>query len=354
MLPLGRRPPARARLGEDRPGYVGQMTRASIALGGLVLVVAVVACAVLISGAASDDRVADGVRVAGVDVGGLEQDAARARVGRELDAVVRRPVKVTYASKRFVLRPDRAGVHVDAAATVDAALDHDGAGSIAPRVAYPRGRIDAFAGRVAKRIDLRARDADIDVRDGKLSRTRARNGARVKRPQFVAALVRAMSSPRAADRAVKVPVTVIERPDRTLVDLAKRYPTVIGIDRDAKVLRLYENLRLKRRYKIAVGQQGLESSAGRYKIEEKIVNPPWHAPDKAWAGELAGQTIPPNDPRNPLEARWMGYHDGEGIHGTKDIASLGTQASHGCIRMSPKAVRALFRKVKVGTPVFMQ
>ena len=25
---------------------------------------------------------------------------------------------------------------------------------------------------------------------------------------------------------------------------------------------------------IAVGQQGLESSAGRYEIEEKIVNPP--------------------------------------------------------------------------------
>jgi len=50
----------------------------------------------------------------------------------------------------------------------------------------------------------------------------------------------------------------------------------------------------------------------------------------------------------------MGYHDGEGIHGTKDLASLGTQASHGCIRMSPTAVKALFKEVKVGTPVFLQ
>ena len=71
------------------------------------------------------------------------------------------------------------------------------------------------------------------------------------------------------------------------------------------------------------------------KIQETIVNPPWHAPDKAWGRCAAGQTIPPDDPRNPLVARWMGYHDGEGIHGTKDIDSLGTQASHGCIRMSP-------------------
>ena len=146
----------------------------------------------------------------------------------------------------------------------------------------------------------------------------------------------------------------MERADRTLVDLAKRYPTVIGIDRDAKVLRLYVNLRLTRRFKIAVGQQGLESSAGRYEIEEKVVNPPWHAPDKAWAGELAGQTIPPGDPRNPLVARWMGYHDGEGIHGTTDLESLGTQASHGCIRMSPAAVKQLYARVKVGTPVFLQ
>jgi lipoprotein-anchoring transpeptidase ErfK/SrfK len=328
------------------------MNKALVALGALVTVAVVVAAVVLISGAATDDRVADGVRVAGVDVGGLKQDAARARVRRALDAVVRRPVKVTYAAKRFVLRPDRAGVHVDAAKTVDAALDADDGGNVAPRVAYERARIDAFAGRVAKHIDLQARDADIDVRDGKLSRTRARNGARVKRPQLVAALVKAMAEP--SGRAVKVPVTVVERPNRTLVDLARRYPTVIAIDRDAKLLRLYEHLKLKRRYRIAVGQQGLESSAGRYKIEEKVVNPPWHAPDKAWAGDLAGQTIPPGDPRNPLVARWMGYHDGEGIHGTKELSSLGESASHGCIRMSPTAVKALFREVKVGTPVFMQ
>jgi lipoprotein-anchoring transpeptidase ErfK/SrfK len=330
------------------------MNKAWIALGALITVAVLAAAGVLIAGEAGDDRIAAGVRVAGVDVGGLDEAAARKRVRAELDAVVRRPVEVTHSSRTFVLRPDRAGVHVDANETIDAALERDDAGSVAPRVSYDRAKIDGFAGRVAKRLELEARDADIDIRDGKLSRTRARNGVEVERAQFVAALVRAMSSAKRSARAVEVPVTVIERPDRTLVDLARRYPTVIGIDRDAKVLRLYENLKLKRRYKIAVGQQGLESSAGRYKIEEKIVNPPWHAPNKAWAGELAGQTIPANDPRNPLEARWMGYHDGEGIHGTKDIASLGTQASHGCIRMSPKAVKALFREVKLGTPVFLQ
>jgi len=334
---------------------------------GAAAVVALVLAVVLIADSGGDDTIADGIRIGTVDAGGLDAETARERVRREFSAAVRRPVQVTYKRQRFVLRSDKAGVRVDAGATVDAALERGREGSalgrlfgddavdatIKPRIAYSREKLEGFVERVAKRVDRGARDADIDVRDGKLSRTRARNGVEVKQSELLAGLVRTISSP-SGKRALSIPVTVTERPDRNLVDIAKRYPTVIGIDRDAKTLRLYENLRLTRRYKIAVGKQGLESSAGRYKIEEKIVNPPWNAPNKAWAGDLAGKTIPAGDPRNPLEARWMGYHDGEGIHGTADIASLGTQASHGCIRMSPTAVKQLFSQVKVGTPVFLQ
>ena len=316
-----------------------------------IAIAALLVAGALAGGCGGDDRIAGGARVGTVDVGGLEANAARKRVQAGLAEAVRRPVAVTYRGQRFVLRPDLAGARIDAGASVDAAAGSDG-GVVAPRVSVDRDKVDGFVARVARRVERPARDADIDIRDGKLSKTRARNGVKVKRPELVSALRRAVADP--ARRSVKLPVTVVERADRTLVDLAKRYPIVIAIDRDAKTLRLYEHLKLRRRYKIAVGQQGLESSAGRYEIEEKIVNPPWHAPDKAWAGELAGQTIAPDDPRNPLVARWMGYHDGEGIHGTKDIESLGTQASHGCIRMSPAAVKQLFRRVKVGTPVFLQ
>jgi lipoprotein-anchoring transpeptidase ErfK/SrfK len=50
----------------------------------------------------------------------------------------------------------------------------------------------------------------------------------------------------------------------------------------------------------------------------------------------------------------MGFHDGQGIHGTADIASLGSAASHGCIRMSVPDVKELYGKVEKGTPVFVQ
>ena len=341
------------------------MSRALIALAATVGVVVVFVVAVLVIDASGDDTIADNVRIGALDAGGMSRDEARALVRRKLAPVVGERVVATYGDRRFVLRPAVSHARLDVDATVDAALrlsrrgnpfgrvlaGRHGEGTVAPRIAYSRAGVAAFAGRVAKRVDRSARDADIDWHDGKLQRTHAASGVRVRRPQLIAALAARLG---ATERAVKVPVDVIERPDRTLTDLAARYPTVIAVDRDSKVLRLYKNLRLDHRYKIAVGRAGLETAAGRYKIREKIVDPPWHVPNSSWAGSLAGRTIPPNDPQNPLEARWMGFFNGQGIHGTDDLASLGTAASHGCIRMAIPDVEQLYREVKLGTPLFLQ
>ena len=41
----------------------------------------------------------------------------------------------------------------------------------------------------------------------------------------------------------------------------------------------------------------------------------------------------------------MGIYDGAGIHGTADVGSLGTAASHGCIRMAVPDVEELYDQV---------
>ena len=343
------------------------MNRTSIiaaAATGAALLVFVVA--ILIVDASRSDTIADGVRIGTLDVGGMDRDEARSLVERKLKGSVGKRVRVAYEQQRFVLRPALSKAKLDADASVDAAIDrsregnpfgrvlggNDVSGTVAPRVSYERAAVNGFAQRIAERVGRPARDADIEWHDGKLDRTRARPGVQVLRPQLVARLVSALGKP--SKQAVAVPVKVTERPDRTFQDLAKRYPTVIAVDRDSTVLRLYKHLKLDKRYKVAVGKAGLETAAGRYKIVEKIVNPDWHAPDSDWAGDLAGRTIPAGDPQNPLEARWLGFHDGQGIHGTADLASLGTAASHGCIRMSVPAVKELYSEVKVGTPLFLQ
>ena len=349
-------------------GNSATMHRATIyGFAAAALAVVLFVGAVLIIDNARKDVIADGVRIGTLDVGGMDRAEARALVQRELGVSVGEQVVATYRDRRFVLRPEAAKAQLDAGATVEAALRRsregnpfsrvlaggDVRGTVAPSVSYSQAAIDAFVARIGRRIDRRARDADIAWRDGKLDRTRARAGREVQAGPLAASLASVMSNP-AAKRTVEVPVKVTERPDRTFEDLAKRYPAVIAVDRDGKVLRLYTHLQLEHKYRIAVGKGGNETTPGRYEIVEKTVNPAWHAPDSDWAGELAGKTIPPGDPRNPLEARWMGFHDGQGIHGTADIESLGSAASHGCIRMAVRDVKELFGKVKKGTPVFVQ
>jgi lipoprotein-anchoring transpeptidase ErfK/SrfK len=83
------------------------------------------------------------------------------------------------------------------------------------------------------------------------------------------------------------------------------------------------------------------------------VDPPWNVPDSDWAGDLAGSTIPGGAPNNPLVARWIGFNGSVGFHGTADIGSLGSAASHGCVRMNPRDVIDLYERVDVGTTVYV-
>ena len=66
----------------------------------------------------------------------------------------------------------------------------------------------------------------------------------------------------------------------------------------------------------------------------------------------AGQDIPPG-PSNPIKARWMGIFEGAGIHGTEETYSLGSAASHGCVRMAIPDVEELYDQVEVGTPIYI-
>jgi lipoprotein-anchoring transpeptidase ErfK/SrfK len=142
------------------------------------------------------------------------------------------------------------------------------------------------------------------------------------------------------------------RPHLSTARLAVKYSTFITIDRAGFRLRLWKNLKLARTYPIAVGRQGLETPAGEYTIDDKQVNPSWHVPNSAWAGALAGRVIPPG-PDDPIKARWMGFYNGAGIHGTDEISSIGTAASHGCIRMTIPDVEALYPLVPLHTPIYV-
>jgi lipoprotein-anchoring transpeptidase ErfK/SrfK len=338
-------------------------------------IVVAVALAVLIVGTVGvyaydktrSDKIANGVTAGGVDLSGLHPAQARQKLETQLAGPLRKPVTVRYAGHRYRISARRARVQVNVDSMVDRAVTESQKGNVITRttrsitggsvhasvpvtITYSKPAVRRFAAKVKAKIDQDPRDANIDATGGQIVKVDSRDGREVDsaalQRQIGSELVQATS-----DHRVKAPVQKVKA-KVTTEELAQQYPRVITINRGAFKLTLYHDLKPVKTYTIAVGRQGLETPAGRYNIQDKQVNPSWHVPNSAWAGALAGRVIPPG-PDDPIKARWMGIAGGAGIHGTDEVGSLGSAASHGCIRMAIPDVEALFDKVEVGDPVFI-
>ena len=96
-------------------------------------------------------------------------------------------------------------------------------------------------------------------------------------------------------------------------------------------------------YPVGLGRGG-RTPESQFVVEDKIPKPDWYPEE--------GGVVPYGDPDNPLGTRWMGINSPSvGIHGTYTSSSIGTAASHGCIRMHLQQAEELFELVFVGTPV---
>lgn len=312
--------------------------------------------------------IAAGVTVGGVDLGGLTAGEARAKLRREVLEPLNRPIVARHKGHRFRLTPEQARIGVDIDGTVTTALDRSRDGNVLVRtvrnltggevnadipmdVRYSEPAVNRLVARVRKSVEKPAVDASVDLEHGDVTPQPSKTGRQVRAKTLRRTVEKAIVDPD-ADRSMRVRTRVV-KPKVTTDELAEKYPAIVIVNRSAFRLTLYENLKLAKTYKIAVGQVGLETPAGLYNVQNKAVNPAWSVPNSDWAGELAGTVVPGGSPENPLKARWMGIYDGAGIHGTDAIGSLGTAASHGCIRMAIPDVKELYDQVGVGTPVYI-
>ena len=144
------------------------------------------------------------------------------------------------------------------------------------------------------------------------------------------------------------------KPKVSTDQLAEKYPAVLVVNRSAFQLTLYKNLKKAKTYGVAIGQVGLETPAGLYHIQNKAVNPAWTMPNSDWVAPAdRGKVVPGGTAENPLKARWLGIFAGAGIHGTDAASSIGTAASHGCVRMRIPDVIELYDQVPVGAPIYI-
>ena len=103
------------------------------------------------------------------------------------------------------------------------------------------------------------------------------------------------------------------------------------------------------RYPVGVGKAGM-AWHGRAWVAQKLTSPAWRAPPELGGGPV----IPGGSPRNPMGAAVLGLNRGNyAIHGTNDPSSIGGFVSHGCIRMHNEDVLDLYRRVPLGSEVYV-
>jgi lipoprotein-anchoring transpeptidase ErfK/SrfK len=318
-------------------------------LAAALLVVLVLAA----PAAAQEPTIDPGVSSGGIDLSGLTVSQAAAKLNVELGPRLAADLVLGAAGRPWTLTMVDAKFKLDPIRTAKRALyAKAGTTQVAPAISHSRAAVKAFVEAVARQVAVAPRDAKIKITLRHIFRQRSSPGRGLQVAATRAAIDAALDDP-AAPRVlhqalVKVPAKVNAK------DLARVYGTVITIDKAHFKLRLFKALKFRKSYSVAVGQPAYPTPSGRFAITSKQVDPVWSVPNSPWAGELQGTTVDGGSAANPLKARWMGIANGVGIHGTGEDWSIGSRASHGCIRMHVADVVDLFKRVPVGTPVLIQ
>ncbi len=310
-------------------------------------------------------RIMPGVSIEGVDVSNMTRAQAIAAVQKVVDRRLDKPVHVVFGKKSWDFKVGELGMSADVESAVDEALAVNGDFSWVSRVYHRIAHDDvhrtfsvttSFAGRpivqfvngLAPSLQRAPASASYALVDGEVEMNHAHPGQALKfwlaRDQIVHAVKNGGGTVDLATKKVAPKV-----PDW---DVGK----LIVVSRTENRLWLYDDFQVERTYGVATAAPGFETPPGRWTVINKAENPTWHNPcfgePDCWAaGEP--EEIPPG-PGNPLGTRAL-YLDAPGIriHGTPSDSSIGSWASHGCIRMHISESEALYPLVPIGTPVFI-
>jgi lipoprotein-anchoring transpeptidase ErfK/SrfK len=280
------------------------------------------------------------IAIAGVPVGGLTAERARARV----ETAFAKPLEIGAGSTPTRVAPASLDARIDVNAALAAAFGATPGSTIALPLRYSRSKVVRLVRSVARQLDRAPVSAKVvGATDAGPVFSPARAGVAVEQEAMEAAIGAALRD------GTRPPVQLLTR-RVPAARTADGYGPVIVVDRSTNELRLFHGRRLVRSFPVATGQAIYPTPSGVWRIVVKQRDPWWYPPTyDSWAKGL--KPVPPG-PSNPLGTRWMGLDaPGVGIHGTDAPTSIGYSVSHGCIRMQVPDAEWLFDRVPVGTPV---
>lgn len=119
-------------------------------------------------------------------------------------------------------------------------------------------------------------------------------------------------------------------------------PITIAVSTQKKILVVRVGGVDVKQYNVAVGTKAKPTPMGHFTIRHIVWNPSWHPPAEKWA--RGKKATAPGDPKNPMKVVKVFFQEPDYyIHGTDKDDSLGSAASHGCIRMGQDDVYSLAR-----------
>jgi hypothetical protein len=300
-----------------------------------------------------------GTRIGGVLIGSRTADEAEGLLHDRFILPLHKPMTISAADFKTEASPWDMGMRVDVHDVARDALVRQQARTFPQRMWHRafgdesavrvRPLVDekvfhAFLKNTFKKVDQEPQDARLEIVEGKVKLHviphklgRKVDGEKAERLVFDAMM----------SGASQVDVPVIVREPTLLTESFQR---VILISTSANMLKLYREGKLVKKYAVATGTGGYPTPHGQFRVTAKRLNPTWYNPHASWSQNMP-EFIPPG-PSNPLGTRAMNLSaSGIRIHGTPDDGSIGSNASHGCIRMHIHDAEELFEKVDVGMPV---
>lgn len=314
------------------------------------------------------DVIAKGVTVGGVDIGGLTPAAAKSRLEAQYVAALQKPIVINHAPESWKLSAKEAHIRTNIDAVIAEALTRSDQGNIIsrsyrrltggsvdttldPQVTYSDKAIIRLLDKVRKGVNRQPVNAQLSISLDGFKKVDSKVGLKIDATDLHKQIEAAITSTTA--KRSFVAETAKTQPKVTTKSLAKSAGTVLVVNKSKFTVKIYKNLKLEKTYPIAIGAPGHDTPEGTFHVQNKQVDPVWSVPNSPWAGELAGTTVAGGIGANPLKARWMGVTDGVGFHGTSDDGSIGSAASHGCMRMHVSDVIDMYPRVPVGATVYI-
>jgi len=313
--------------------------------------------------------ITQGVSVAGHDLSGMTEAQARRVIEDSVTNPMLSPVTITGDNRTWTFTP-LSTVNVDVDAMIKQAYAPRRSATFVTRVQHELtdeplpaeisivysvdpAPITAWIAQAAAQVNRQPVNATRKVVNHGLRITKSVPGAKVNQRVAFNLLSSALlpdSALATSSRVVTLPVAVLKP---KVVESSFGQAIVVALVQCK--IRLFQGAKLVKTYDCAPGQPEWPTPTGDFKIAYKVADAPWINPHDAWSASMPD--IIPGGPDNPMGDRKIAINfPGVFFHGIPpgEFGSIGTHASHGCMRMFPAAVHDLYARVKVGTPVFIR